>query len=66
MWDAIAVGASVGIIYGTVEYIEYAGPWKALVVVPLMLVLGYLGVEVIYPLWFGGYNGRSKEKGRSR
>jgi hypothetical protein len=53
MWDAIAVGTSVGIIYGTVEYIEYAGPWKALVAVPLMLVLGYLAVEIIYPLWWG-------------
>jgi len=40
------------VVYGAVEYFQYAGPWKTLVMVPLMLVLGYLAVEVLYPLWF--------------
>jgi hypothetical protein len=53
LWDLVAVIASVGVIYGTIEYIEYAGPWKALVAIPLMLVLGFLAVEVVYPLWWG-------------
>jgi len=51
-WDAVAIVAAAGAIYSAIEYVEYAGPWKALVMVPLMLVLGYLAVEVLYPLWF--------------
>jgi len=47
------VGATAGVIYGSLEYIEYNGILNGLVVVPLMLVLGYLAVEIIYPMWFG-------------
>ena len=53
LWDLVAIAASAGVIYGTVQYLEYAGPWKTLVMVPLMLVLGWLAVNVIYPLWHG-------------
>jgi len=51
-WNFVLVAAVAGIIYGSIEYIQYAGPWKALVMIPLMLVLGYLAVQVVYPLWF--------------
>jgi len=46
------VATIAGIIYGSLEYIEYKGVWNALVVIPLMLVLGYLAVEILYSLWF--------------
>jgi len=51
-WDFVMVAAIGGIIYGAVEYVEYAGPWKALVMIPLLGVLGYLAVEIIGPMWF--------------
>jgi len=47
------VVAAAGVVYGSIEYIQYADPWKALVMIPLMLVLGWLAVEVVYPMWFG-------------
>jgi hypothetical protein len=53
LWDLTAIAAVAGMIYGAIEYYEYAGPWKTLVMVPLMFVLGWLGVNVIYPLWYG-------------
>jgi hypothetical protein len=52
-WDLMIVAAVAGFIYGTVEYVQYAGPWTALVMVPLMALLGYLAMEIIYPMWFG-------------
>jgi hypothetical protein len=45
--------AAAGFIYGAIEYYYYAGPWKALAMVPLMAMLGYLAMEIIYPMWFG-------------
>ena len=60
LWDLVAVAASAGVVYGTIQYLEYVGPWKTLVMVLLMLVLGWLvlvlgwlAVTVIYPLWWG-------------
>ena len=53
LWDLVAIVAAVGVIYGTIQYFEHAGAWKTLVMVPLLLVLGYLAIEVIYPLWYG-------------
>ncbi len=52
-WDLVTVAAIVGLIYGIVEYYDYAGPWKTLIMVPVMVVLGYLAVEICYPMWFG-------------
>jgi len=46
------VAAVGGILYGTLEYIQYAGAWKALVAIPLMLVMGWMAATMIYPLWF--------------
>ena len=51
-WDLVTVAALAGVVYSTIEYVEYAGPWKALLMVPLMILAGYLAVEVLYPLWF--------------
>jgi hypothetical protein len=53
LWDLVAVAAICGLIYGTVEFYQYAGPWKTLVMVPLMFVLGWMAINFIYPLWFG-------------
>ena len=52
MWDLVTVLAAIGLIYGTFEYIEYAGAWKALVMVPAMMVLGWMAVNLLYPMWF--------------
>ena len=51
-WDFVAVAAIGGIIFGSINYIEQAGPWKALVIIPLMMVLGYMAFSMIYPMWF--------------
>ena len=51
-WDLVMVAAIAGLIYGSLEYIQYAGPWKALVIIPLMLVMGWMAVTMIYPMWF--------------
>jgi len=51
-WDFVTVAAIGGIIYSSIEFIQFAGPWKALVYIPLMLVLGWLAINMIYPLWF--------------
>ena len=51
-WNLVMVAAVAGIICGSIEMIEYWGVWKALMAIPLMGVLGYLAVEVLYPLWF--------------
>jgi len=45
------VVAAGGIVYAAVEYVA-VDPWKALVIIPLMAVSGYLAVEMLYPLWF--------------
>lgn len=52
LWDAVTIIAVGGIIYGSFEFIEYNGPWKALVYIPLMLVLGWMAVQILYPMWF--------------
>jgi hypothetical protein len=52
MWDLVMLAAIGGIIYGSIEYIAYAGPWKALVIVPLLMVSGWLAVSMLYPLWY--------------
>jgi len=52
MWDFVMVAAVAGIIYGTVEYIQYAGPWKALVAIPLLMVMSWMAVTILYPMWF--------------
>jgi hypothetical protein len=52
-WDIVVVVAIAGLIYGIVEFYNYAGPWKTLVVAPLMAIVGYLAVEICYPMWFG-------------
>ena len=59
-WDFVALIGFAGIIYGAIEYIEAAGAWKALVMIPLMLVLGYMAVEILYPLWFREQSESSK------
>jgi len=51
-WDFVAVIAAAGLIYGIIEYVEVAGVWRSMVMVPMMLVLGFLAVEIVYPLWF--------------
>jgi len=51
-WELVMVAAAGGFVYAAVEYAT-VDPWKALVMIPLMAVLGYLAVEVLYPLWFG-------------
>ena len=47
------VVAGIGLIYGTIDYYNYFGLWKTLVMVPLLVLLGYLSVEMCYPMWFG-------------
>ena len=51
-WNLVIVVAAVGFIYSVIEYLQYAGVWKTLMMVPLMAVLGFLAVEIAYPLWF--------------
>jgi len=51
-WDLVAAAVIAGIIYGAIQYVEFAGPWKALVVIPLMLVTGFFAASMLYPLWF--------------
>ena len=51
-WELVMVAAAGGIVYAAVEYVA-VDPWKALVIIPLMAVSGYLAVEVLYPLWWG-------------
>ena len=46
-----------GIIYGTWEYAIYYGLWMALLVSGLMGIMGWLAVEILYPMWFGGGHG---------
>ena len=49
-----------GIIYGTWEYTIYYGLWKALLVAGAMGLLGWMAVEMLYPMWFGGGNGNKR------
>lgn len=57
MWDFVALAAAGGVIYGTIEYVDYAGPWKTLMMIPLMLALGWMAMNLVYPLWFGNDKG---------
>jgi len=52
-WDFVALIGVAGVTYGTFGYIEYAGIWKSLVMVPLLFALGFFAVEILYPIWFG-------------
>jgi hypothetical protein len=52
-WDIVTVAVIAVLIYGIVEFYDYAGLWKTLIVVPLTALLGYLAVEILYPFWFG-------------
>jgi hypothetical protein len=52
-WDAVTVLAIAGIIWGVLEYAGALGWPKALAMGVIMVLAGYLGLQVIYPLWFG-------------
>jgi len=52
IWDFVTVAAIGGIVWGGFQYYEFAGPWKSLVMIPLMLALGWLMIATLYPLWF--------------
>jgi hypothetical protein len=51
-WDAVALIALCGIVYGTNEYIEVWGLIPGLIMSVMMAVAGYLAAQICYPLWF--------------
>jgi hypothetical protein len=51
-WDALALLALGGIVWGTVEYVMAWGVLGGLTMSALLFVAGYLAFEMLYPLWF--------------
>ena len=47
----------VGVIFGTWQYMIYYGWWQALLVSGGCGLLGWMAVEMLYPMWFGGGRG---------
>jgi len=57
LWDAVALLAASGLIYVSIEFYNIYGPWKSLAMVPAMLVLGWMAVNLLYPMWYGDDRG---------
>jgi len=56
-WDLVTVAAIAGVLYSTLQMVEYHGWSKGLVGAIAAGALGILAVQVLYPLWFGGDDG---------
>jgi len=51
-WDAVTILAGIGIILGTMWYAQYLGWGKALLMSVGAGIMGYMALNMLYPLWF--------------
>lgn len=52
-WRVVEISAALALVYGVWTMVEFYG-WRGLAASFAAAVLGWMAVNMLYPLWFGG------------